>query len=491
MTRLSRRKRVSRGKITRLTGIVLFVGLLWLVPTAAGGSQSGTLPGGTNISVGIDNPADDATILVPAGGTADVTVSGTASVETGTPVKDTTVVYVLDQSGSMTESAGVDCTGDGIADSRMTCAQVALSGANTAAAAAFSAIKLTGLASFANAGTAQIVDLAPGGTALLVAPGYDGNSNGTPDLVDVANSLSALLGTQTGYAAGLQAGIAVLNSTLNTSAHNTLLFLSDAGPSSVFVGLNVSALAGSIPDHTTIDTFGMGVGPTCDFDGGTGSLNDIAAMSTEGTGSCQIVTDMSKLADFITQSIGSSLTSLQIAVDDGAPATIPNSDITPVALPQSGPVTVNYSTTVSGLAPGDHELCVNANGSDAGGSGSVSTCVTVHVAMQVGIDIKPGSYPNSINTKSQGKIPVAILGSAAFDVSTIETDSLTFGATGNEDSLAFCNPPDDVNGDGFADLVCHFTTQTTGFAVGDTVGTLKGMATAGPFQATDSVRIVH
>lgn len=476
-------------RFATLAGAAVVGGLLWVLPAAGSASQSGTLPGGTSIAVSIDNPADGATFLVPPGGTASVTVSGTASVGTGVPIKDTTVVYVLDVSGSMTLDAGVDCTGDGINDTRLKCAQVAIAGANAAAADPFSAIKLTGLASFASSAAVQVVDLASGGTAVLVAPSYDGNGNSISDLVEVADSLTAPLGGQTNFAAGLQAGVNILQDPLNTSAHNILLFLSDADASSVFVGANVSTV--TIPANTTIDTFGMGVGPSCTFNGGVGSLNAIAAMSTAGTGICQVVTDMSKLADFITQSIGSSLTSLQIAIDGGTPTTIPNSDISAPGLPQTGPASVTYSTVASDLSPGDHEICVTANGSDAGGSGSVSTCVTIHVVISVGIDIKPGSYPNSINTMSQGKIPVAILGSAAFAVNSIDTNSLTFGATGNEDSLAFCSGLEDVNSDGFADLVCHFTTQATGFAVGDTVGILKGTSTAGPFQATDSVRIVH
>ena len=34
----------------------------------------------------------------------------------------------------------------------------------------------------------------------------------------------------------------------------------------------------------------------------------------------------------------------------------------------------------------------------------------------VGIDIKPGSFPNSINLKGKGVIPVAILSTTTFDV---------------------------------------------------------------------------
>lgn len=111
----------------------------------------------------------------------------------------------------------------------------------------------------------------------------------------------------------------------------------------------------------------------------------------------------------------------------------------------------------------------------------------------VGIDIKPGGVPNSINRRSEGKIPVAILSSATFDAREVDTASLTFGRTGNEESLAFCSrAPEDVNRDGLPDLVCHFNTPATWFVPGDTQGVLKGKTLTGAaIRGTDSVQIVR
>jgi len=49
----------------------------------------------------------------------------------------------------------------------------------------------------------------------------------------------------------------------------------------------------------------------------------------------------------------------------------------------------------------------------------------------VAVDIKPGSCPNPLNIKSQGVLPVAILGAAEFDVATIDPASirLVYGET--------------------------------------------------------------
>jgi N-acetylneuraminic acid mutarotase len=134
-----------------------------------------------------------------------------------------------------------------------------------------------------------------------------------------------------------------------------------------------------------------------------------------------------------------------------------------------------------------------AIGGFTGGSGYLATNEAFTPVIEASIDIHPGSFPNSINLKSKGKIPVAILSSPTFDApSSVDTSSLTFGRTGNEASLAFCGTiPQDVNGDGFLDLVCHFSNQAAGFQAGDTQGILKGQTVSGiPLMGTDSVRIV-
>jgi hypothetical protein len=69
---------------------------------------------------------------------------------------------------------------------------------------------------------------------------------------------------------------------------------------------------------------------------------------------------------------------------------------------------------------------------------------------------------------------------------------LTFGRTGQEHSLDFCNTGgEDVNGDGLPDLVCHFDTQATGFHSGDTLGILMGKTFQGtPIVGQEAIVIV-
>ena len=76
-------------------------------------------------------------------------------------------------------------------------------------------------------------------------------------------------------------------------------------------------------------------------------------------------------------------------------------------------------------------------------------------------------------------------------LSQIDQNSLTFGRSGDEDSLAFCHGAEDVNRDGLQDLVCHFYTQDTGFQCGDTKGILKGKTKGGTtIKGSHSVKIV-
>jgi hypothetical protein len=113
--------------------------------------------------------------------------------------------------------------------------------------------------------------------------------------------------------------------------------------------------------------------------------------------------------------------------------------------------------------------------------------------MTVGIDIKPGSPQNTINPKSKGVVPVAILSRPGFDAITqLDQTSLTFGRTGDEKSLEKCVPgAQDVNRDGLLDRICHFDNEQAGFSATDIKGVLKGKTTVGtPIRGSDLIRIV-
>ncbi len=113
--------------------------------------------------------------------------------------------------------------------------------------------------------------------------------------------------------------------------------------------------------------------------------------------------------------------------------------------------------------------------------------------IDVNIDIKPGSDPNCFNIDGHGNIPVAILGSACFDVSDIDDTTLSFagltvrvrGKRGPMCSI------EDSNGDSFPDLVCHFEDDSNTWSGGTSTATVTGELLDGThFEGTDSICIV-
>jgi len=157
--------------------------------------------------------------------------------------------------------------------------------------------------------------------------------------------------------------------------------------------------------------------------------------------------------------------------------------------------------THSGFGPSANTVSVISTASN-----SVVATVTVGLApegvaitpaivpLNVAIDIKPGGSSNNINTSSQSLIRVVILSSSDFDAfARVDPSSLTFGRTGDEQSLAFCDASaSDANGDGLPDLVCHFFKTLTAFQLGDTVGFLKGRTVDGqPLMGSDAVRVLR
>lgn len=146
-------------------------------------------------------------------------------------------------------------------------------------------------------------------------------------------------------------------------------------------------------------------------------------------------------------------------------------------------------TWVGSLDAGDYELVIS------GGSGGpvIPGPATLPLIKQIAIEIKPGSHEIApINLKSRGKIPVALLSGPEFNALSIDRDSLTFGSTGNEDSLSRCNwTGTDVNRDGLVDLVCHFETQAAAFEATDSEATVRGVTEDGvQFEGTGFLKVV-
>ncbi len=196
---------------------------------------------------------------------------------------------------------------------------------------------------------------------------------------------------------------------------------------------------------------------------------------------------------------------------------VPTGDIIPFVtslLPTEGygPIETDEETTwpfyltLTGIACGEEDAVYNGT-IDVVADGSVEAQKTVQITVPrclitVGIDIRPGSFPNAINPYLMGTIPVAILGSADFDVHDVDVNTLNFaGLSVNvlRDGRLQCAYKD-VSGDftdprgapdGYTDLVCHYVMDPDLFTPGDGFATLTGMLLDGtPFEGSDTIKLV-
>ncbi|GLY50117.1 choice-of-anchor P family protein [Lentzea sp. NBRC 102530] len=354
--------------ITVGTALVTTVALA--IPAHA---ATGNLPGGTSIGVTITSPANNS--VHPPG---PVTVTGKASIGEGVAIADTALTYVIDVSGStvgtVTAGCGGNQNGDSYPSSILDCEIAAARALNAKAAVPNTVVGSVGGAVFG--ASAASLDVGPAaGEQLTTTPSADADNNGTNDISQVLGGVQFSgaqlftprdVGGSTNYTAGLTAGLA--SATAAPQQRKLMIFLSDgAGSGNVDAVLQQAVNAG-----VKIFTFAVSDNVGCDI-AGNNSLRKIA--ETTG-GTCTEVPDVSQLPDVVPGVIASKLTGLTLKVDGGAD--IPITSITP-GLPQDGPKTVDYTVTTPALTPGDHQLCVTARGTDGGGAGDVTECVTVKI----------------------------------------------------------------------------------------------------------------
>ncbi|HWR57898.1 MAG TPA: InlB B-repeat-containing protein [Thermodesulfovibrionales bacterium] len=106
----------------------------------------------------------------------------------------------------------------------------------------------------------------------------------------------------------------------------------------------------------------------------------------------------------------------------------------------------------------------------------------------VQIDIKPGSFPSSINPTKQGVTPVAIQTTSTFNANTVDPMTVRFGRTGTE-AAPVHYALSDWDHDGDVDMVLHFETLSTGIKCGDTSAFLTGKTYSGQtINGTDAIK---
>ena len=63
------------------------------------------------------------------------------------------------------------------------------------------------------------------------------------------------------------------------------------------------------------------------------------------------------------------------------------------------------------LGVGDHTICVRATGSDAGGTGSVTDCKTIHLLK---LTLEPATADNELGSDNEHTVTATLLGDAAY-----------------------------------------------------------------------------
>jgi hypothetical protein len=111
---------------------------------------------------------------------------------------------------------------------------------------------------------------------------------------------------------------------------------------------------------------------------------------------------------------------------------------------------------------------------------------------------------DGIDPLSRGVIPVAVLGSDTFDVADVDVMTLLFCSTPPRGTEAGCEASqkaaapahgggghfEDVNEDGFVDLLSHYRTQDAGLPLGATEACVSGRFDGTTFLACDAIRTV-
>lgn len=376
--------RPARAPVGR--GVLAILGVLVLLAAGGGaafwylGSQvpssaaAGTLPAGTAFG------AELVSLSAPEGGTQ--TLRAMADIGATDAASSTTLIYVFDLSGSTLEADGCggDPNADGLVDTPLDC-EIAAAMALNAQAIANGTVGEVGLVGFAS--TATIADVGPAaGLQSLIGPDIDEDSDGTPNVVEAMQSAFSAVRRQpagfrthtetmvenrtTEFSAGIAAACEILDETQNPN--RLVVFLSDGSNRG---GAEVSTVL-PCGQPAVFQTFAAGLAASCEQRSPLGGLAVIAEL-TDGT--CTTVTDLEQLPQILEAVVFPQLTRIELTIDGGQPI-----DITAAAsetMPQAGPASIDIAVAVPALADGNHQLCLIVHGSDAGGTGSVSSCSPV------------------------------------------------------------------------------------------------------------------
>ena len=148
---------------------------------------------------------------------------------------------------------------------------------------------------------------------------------------------------------------------------------------------------------------------------------------------------------------------------------------------------------IGAYSPGASDLAVK-NGLIYAASGSLERIdfgPEYEYVLSIGIDVRPGNESNPINPKSRGVLPLAILGSEDFEVSSADVTTLVLDPYGIPSVHSIDSDHSDSNGDGFSDLLVHFHIEETEVEFSSSEVCVSGETVAGiTFSGCDTVRVV-
>ena len=375
-------KPASRGRrraIAAVLGVLLLAaagggaGYWYLSNQVPDSTATATLPAGTDIR------GELISLSPPSGGEQQLHATG--FIGESDAVATTALVYVLDLSNSTRRGLGCggDQNGDGRADTPLDCEIAAAAALNDQAVTSGSVAEV-GLVGFSNG--AVSADLAPAdGPQSIVAPDLDDDGDGRSNVTEALESAFAGSRNQpagfrahsevttesggTAFSAGIEIACQVLAGT--TSANRVVVFLSDGSNAD---GRAVSSVLPCEPD-VTFQTFAAGPDAGCDLPSEFGTLQEMADLTD---GACTAVTDLAQLPQLLESVVAPQLLRVELTVDGGSPVDITN--VASPALPEAGPADVQIVHSIPALTGDDHEVCLTFFGSDAGGSGSVTSCAS-------------------------------------------------------------------------------------------------------------------
>ncbi len=169
---------------------------------------------------------------------------------------------------------------------------------------------------------------------------------------------------------------------------------------------------------------------------------------------------------------------------------------------QVGSVTVTvtdfrWTNNTSGAGGQPDSVGTCSTSPDGVGDSYGSFTVVVTQTIQMGIDIKPGKFPNTIKLSSGAAVPVAILSTATISAPEVVNPSTVRLAGAPIRTSGKTTAVEDVNGDGLLDLIVYIDGSQLQLTTASTQATLTGQSFPEPGAApasifgVDSVKVVQ